>query len=327
MEVISCSDEVRQVHEHVLAGSAMHSRHIDPGAGEQIHVIETGDGRRWCSSTAPGARPVLSPAAGTPQRRAGGGRRSAGTWAERRSRLPRDRFREAAVTWVDRLLDALELDTTALLGHSMGGLWALWYALAHPDRGGTAGTGGHPCAAGHPLPAAVPHERHAGRRQADTAAGAAEPEGTASVRALPGRTGDHRRAPGLIDLLIATAADPVAAGLDLAEVRAIISPFALAQPSGFRRAVRVQPAELSQLAVPALLVWGDHEPLGSVADARAMSDLIPDSRLEVLPGGHAPWLGHPDRAAAVVTGFVAATPAHDNGRYTAYRRSASSPEV
>ncbi len=35
---------------------------------------------------------------------------------------------------MDRLLDALELDTTALLGHSMGGLWALWYALAHLDR-------------------------------------------------------------------------------------------------------------------------------------------------------------------------------------------------
>lgn len=50
--------------------------------------------------------------------------------------------------------------------------------------------------------------------------------------------------------------------------------------------------------------WGEHEPLGSVAVAQAMTDLIPDARLEVLPGAHAPWLGDPARAAAVVTDFV-----------------------
>ena len=48
--------------------------------------------------------------------------------------LPVDRYREAAVAWLDRLLDTLELDTTALVGHSGGGVLALWYALAHPDR-------------------------------------------------------------------------------------------------------------------------------------------------------------------------------------------------
>jgi pimeloyl-ACP methyl ester carboxylesterase len=43
--------------------------------------------------------------------------------------LPRNRYRETAVAWLDRLLDALELDTAALLGHSGGAVWALWYAL------------------------------------------------------------------------------------------------------------------------------------------------------------------------------------------------------
>jgi 2-hydroxy-6-oxonona-2,4-dienedioate hydrolase len=48
--------------------------------------------------------------------------------------LPRHRYRETATAWLDGLLDALDLDTAALVGHSAGGLWALWYALAHPDR-------------------------------------------------------------------------------------------------------------------------------------------------------------------------------------------------
>jgi hypothetical protein len=33
-------------------------------------------------------------------------------------------------------------------------------------------------------------------------------------------------------------------------------------------------------------------------------DLIPNSRLEVLPAGHAPWLGNPGRTAELVSGFV-----------------------
>ena len=48
--------------------------------------------------------------------------------------LPRDRFRESVVEWLDQLLDALDVDAPALLGHSAGGIWALWYALARPDR-------------------------------------------------------------------------------------------------------------------------------------------------------------------------------------------------
>ena len=49
--------------------------------------------------------------------------------------LPRKRYRETAVAWLDSLLDALELDAAALLGHSGGGRWALW-----SDSGGRPGS-------------------------------------------------------------------------------------------------------------------------------------------------------------------------------------------
>ncbi len=48
--------------------------------------------------------------------------------------VPRERFREAAVEFVDETVDELGLESFALAGGSMGGTWALWYALARPER-------------------------------------------------------------------------------------------------------------------------------------------------------------------------------------------------
>jgi pimeloyl-ACP methyl ester carboxylesterase len=57
--------------------------------------------------------------------------------------------------------------------------------------------------------------------------------------------------------MVAGGNDPISSAADLAEFRATISPF------GFRRSVRVQPDELRRLTVPTLLIWGDHDPVGT----------------------------------------------------------------
>jgi pimeloyl-ACP methyl ester carboxylesterase len=107
--------------------------------------------------------------------------------------------------------------------------------------------------------------------------------------------GNH---PNLIQALVAAGNDPVASATNLTELRAIISPF------GFRRALRPQPEELRRLRVPTLLVWGDHDPVGAVGVAEAVAALIPAARLAVLPAGHVPWLGNPDRTAELLSAFV-----------------------
>lgn len=56
--------------------------------------------------------------------------------------------------------------------------------------------------------------------------------------------------------------------------------------------------------MPTMVVWGKQETLGSVSVAQAMTDLIPRARLEVLAGGHAPWLVQPARSAAAVADFM-----------------------
>jgi pimeloyl-ACP methyl ester carboxylesterase len=98
--------------------------------------------------------------------------------------------------------------------------------------------------------------------------------------------------------MVAAGRDPIAAAANLAELRAGISPF------GFRRSMRVRPEELRRLTVPTLMVWGDHDPVGAVKVAQATAELIPTAQLEVLPAGHVPFLGHPDRVAELLSRFV-----------------------
>jgi pimeloyl-ACP methyl ester carboxylesterase len=108
----------------------------------------------------------------------------------------------------------------------------------------------------------------------------------------------------MLDLLVAAGRDPVTDRALRAELRALASPWALLSPSGFRRRSRTRPDELRRLAVPALVIWGADEPLGGAAVARAATDLIPRGRLEVVPGGHAPWLGHPALIAQLTADFA-----------------------
>ena len=68
------------------------------------------------------------------------------------------------------------------------------------------------------------------------------------------------------------------------------------------------PNELRRLDVPTLIIWGDHDPVGTVETAKAAASLIPGARLELLPGGHVPYLGNPERAAELVSSFIRSEP-------------------
>ena len=105
-------------------------------------------------------------------------------------------------------------------------------------------------------------------------------------------------------MLVAVARDPAAERATRAEFRAFVSPLALLSRNGFRRRDRVRPEELGRLAMPTSVVWGERDPVGSIAVARAVTGLIPDARIEVLPTGHGPWLGEPARTAGALLSFV-----------------------
>ncbi len=299
--------EVVRAYERVLAGTSIRSGYVEVGAGNRVHLLEKGAGPpvvllHGGGNSAGFFRPLLNELDElrtlTPD--------LPGVGLSDPIGLPPHRYRRAAVAWVDRLLDTLELDATTLLGHSGGAMWALWYALVHPGRVDRLVL---------IAPPAVPNTSLALPIRLAATPGVGEllarlvPPGPESVLQFAHHAAREQATlachPDLVDLMVAIGRDPIANRATTAEIRAHVSPFALLSPSGgARRRSRVRPDELRRLATPTLLIWGEHDPLGGASVARAVTELIPDARLTILPTGHGPWLGQPVQTASAVADFV-----------------------
>ena len=295
------SVQVRQVHERLLAGTSVRSRFVEVSDGARAHLLETGDGEpvvvlHGTGNSAGFLLPLLKELRGVhaiaPDR--------PGAGLSDPIDLPRDRYRQVAVAWLDRLLDALNLDATALVGHSAGGLWALWYALARPDRVtrlvllAPAALPGTRC----PLPIRLISTPVVGELLSRMAP--SSPQSVLRLARFMGEGTTITGQPHMVDLLVALGRDPTADRVTKAEFRTLVSPLAMLSPSGFRRRAVPRPEELGRVAAPTLVVWGERDPLGGVPVAQSVTRLIPHARLRVLPTGHGPWLGQPTRTAATV---------------------------
>jgi pimeloyl-ACP methyl ester carboxylesterase len=299
MAALTHSATVRGVYERALGASAASGRLVDVG-GREVHLIEAGEGPalvllHGSATSSLLLLPLLERLEGVRAiavDRPGLGLSDRADWA-------RERPRDAVVEWLNDVLDALALSETALAGNSMGGTWALWYALARPERvRRLVLLGAAPFLPGSRAPAPL-------RVLATPGIGSllerlTKPSTKAVVRMMAsmGEKETIVNYPAQIEALVAAGRDPLTSKANRAELRAAISPF------GLRRSLMLQAPELSQLTVPTLLVWGDHDPVGTLDVAEATCELIPDCRLKLLPGGHGPWLGNPEQAAELVSDFV-----------------------
>ncbi len=296
------SDEVFEVHERILGAYPARSRHIQVRSGRRVHVIEAGEGPpvlhlHGSGTSSMSLLPLFEHLEGV--RVVAVDRPGFGLSDP--VHVPRERFRDAAIEFVDEVVDELGLETSALAGGSLGGTWALWYALARPERvRRLVLLTGAPLLPGTRVPA--PLRAMATPVVGDLLARVVRPDAKMVVRLMSsmGEKDTIVRHPDLIESLVAAGNDPVASAADLAEYRAIISPLS----SGYRRSLRVHPDELRRLTVPTLVIWGDHDPLGGTEAARATARLIPEAQLEVLPAGHVPYLGHPQRVSELLSTFV-----------------------
>ena len=213
-------------------------------------------------------------------------------------------IRPFVVDILTEVLDGLGVGRCAVVGNSMGGMFALWLAAARPERLDAVVAVGEPgaalpgvrarfpfwllstplvnrvvLAAPPPLPVQRAYERvHHERLDAQTA-DIHEAEYWASRRRGRGES-------------IASLSRTVV------------------------RTTRVLPeaeltaAEIDSWSVPTRFIWGEEAPLLAPDDARQTIDRMPSAELIVVPGGHIPQPEDPAARAALVRDFLAAHAGH-----------------
>jgi pimeloyl-ACP methyl ester carboxylesterase len=205
-------------------------------------------------------------------------------------------------TMLSGCLDRLGLDSAHLVGHSYGGMFALWLALDAPERVRSVVAVGTPSVA-------------FGARPDVTLRLLALPAIGPLVLALPSPLFAYRRplAMSLGRQAIERAPAELIAASHLATRR---PSFARTGSTYLReqfRGARARPQryviaedELASIDQPVLVLWGEQdERYQPIAEGKAKTALIPRGRFEAVSGGHEPWLDDLDRCARLLSSFLA----------------------
>ena len=211
-----------------------------------------------------------------------------------------DDLRRYLVTVVGLAFDMFDLSEVDIIGHSLGGQAALYFAVAEPHKVRKLVLLGAPGAAFSQARATF------GMRVASIPG-----LGTALLGLS---TSQRARDRGVDRLLGAHALDGYPAELSeigyLASQRAEFAPSvaslfrAMMTPLSARADAALTPRELAHLAVPTLIVWGVDDAILTPAHGRASAEAIPNVTILEIAGGHAPWLNALTRVGEAVSAFL-----------------------
>jgi pimeloyl-ACP methyl ester carboxylesterase len=215
----------------------------------------------------------------------------------------RGEVRGHTLQMIDDLYEALALGPTPVVAHSLGAMFALWYAAARPGLIDSLVAFGSPAVA---LPGAIVRMplspmtvpvlgpsmlRSPGPRPFYRRLFAMGTGGTA-VAALPAE---------FLDALRFAGRRPGNARTVAALMHAI---------NGFRRPrpESVMDAdELGRVTVPTLFLWGTDDPYLAPGDGRPWIEKMPAATLHEVPAGHAPWFEDPAQCAELISRHLTAT--------------------
>lgn len=284
------------------AGIDVRSRWIELDAGLTVHVLEGGEGEPLILLHGSGN----NSASWIPLMERPLGRRVIAVDRPGYGRSPaveyqRTDYRERAVSLVTGLIDALDLEAADLVGNSTGSIWALWTAIDQPQRvRSLVLAGATPLLPGTspPIPLRLMTTPMVsgllGRIMPDPS-----PSSVTKMMAAMGEGDTIGRYPRLVDVFVAAGSDPVAGAASQNELSVMIRGLA-----GFRREYLFTEDELMGVSQPVLLIWGDHDPIGDVDAGRRAMHMFTNAQIHVLPTGHAPWWGEPDKTAALIAAFL-----------------------
>ena len=213
----------------------------------------------------------------------------------------RGHVREHARLLIDDVLDAAGLDRAPVVGHSLGGMLALWRAAGGTDRISELVAIGEPAVALAGVRVRMPLSLLTVRGL-----------GVAVLRS-PSPRPVYRRllAQGMGRAEVAGAPDPLVEALRLSARRpsnARTVGSLMYAIDRFRRP-RIESvltdAELAAIAAPTMFIWGSDAPYLSRRRRAALDRPDPGGGPPRGPGGHAPWLVDPERSATLIDAHLA----------------------
>ena len=214
-------------------------------------------------------------------------------------------FDTFADTFTAELLEQAGVDRATLVSTSLGGYHGLRTAAAHPDRIATLVHLGWTVGAPNehlPLVMRVGGSRRLGRMMARM------PTPKAAVRPMLARIGLRQAVQGgripdeLVDWFHAllTRTDTMRNELDG-------SPPIIGL-RGLNASVLLPDDVLARIEVPVTFLWGDGDPFGDEACARAFSARVPGATLTMIPdAGHAVWMDDLDGVAHAIAAAAETT--------------------
>ena len=213
----------------------------------------------------------------------------------------RGQVRQHARRLIDDILDALGLDEAPVIGHSLGGMFALWHVAAGSGRISEVVAIGEPAVALPGVRVRVPLSLLTVRGL-----------GVAVLRSpSPHRVYRRLLAQGLGSAEVAAAPDPLIEALRLSARRPQNARTVASLMHAIDRFRRPRPesvltsAELAAITTPAIFILGSDDPYLPVERARTSIGQIQGARLYEVPGGHAPWLVDARHAAELIATHLA----------------------
>ncbi len=210
-------------------------------------------------------------------------------------------FRKFAVQTITAVMDAFLLDKVPLIGHSIGGQWCLWMAMDKPDRITAVTTLGVP---GNII--------------------STKPPFALRLLSVPGLSNlmfklirPKNPSEALKGLSFMGHSKEIISGLpeSLNECYYYfqqlpnfeISSLSLMQRGNLlnaRSEDRINATQLMTIKQPVMLLWGSHDPFGTVETGRQIAGYIPASEFhEIQNGGHLPWLDEPAECRRLISRF------------------------
>ena len=204
--------------------------------------------------------------------------------------------REHSIQLLDDLFDSLDLHAPSVVGHSLGGMFALWHAAERPGSIASLVAIGDPGAALPGVQVKMPLSILTVRGLGRAVLASPTPrsiyrkmlgQGTslAAVRSMPDE---------LVDILRFACRRKGNAKTVASLMHAI---------DGFRRPRPETPMsddELARIQVPTMFYWGRADPFLSPQQALPSIAKIPGAVLYEVDGGHTPWFENPADCAKVI---------------------------